>query len=137
MKSFFRNNWLLIGILLVYIFVALYQLDTIPGEIWGDAISHYNLAEKILQGHFFIDYEFGGDGPVFSYLAAFMTNFLHLSFYSLKFTSVWIGFFFVLSMYFLTEEFFHNKRISLMATFISGVSFWTIVFARQPHARIL
>ena len=136
-KIFFRNNWQLLGILLVYLFVALYQLDTIPNEIWGDAIFHYFLAQKILSGHFFFDYEFGGDGPIFSYLAAFVSFFLPLSFYSLKVTAVGIGFFFVLSMYFLAKTFFQNKSIALLSTAISAISFWTIVFARQPHARIL
>ena len=46
------------GILLIYLFVAFYQLETIPGEIWGDAISHYTLADNMLHGKFFYDYEF-------------------------------------------------------------------------------
>ncbi len=137
MKKYFLNNWQLIGILLVYLCVALYQLDSIPGEIWGDAISHYNLAEKVLHGGFFYDYEFGGDGPIFTYLAVAVSYVTHLSFYSLKLTSVIIGFFFVLSMYFLAKEFFKEKTVALLSAFISGISFWTLVFAKQPHARIL
>lgn len=137
MKVFFRNNWLLLGILALYVFIGLYNLDGIPAEIWGDAISHYTLAEKVLHGHFFYDYEFGGDGPIFTYLAVLVSNFVPLSFYSLKLTSVFIGFFFVLSMYFLAKEFFKNKTIALLSTIIATISFWTIVFARQPHARIL
>ncbi|HVA96861.1 MAG TPA: hypothetical protein VND99_04350 [Candidatus Acidoferrales bacterium] len=132
-----RTYLSLIAILLIYLFLALYQLDTIPGAIWGDAIFHYGLVQKVLHGHLFFDYEYGGDGPVFTYLAVFLTNFVPLSFYSLKLTAVFIGFFFVLSMYFLTKEFFHNKTIALLATTISAISFWTIDFARQPHARIL
>jgi hypothetical protein len=136
-QKFFKNNWQLLGILLVYLFVALYQLDTIPGEIWGDAISHYQLVEKVLHGKLFYDYEFGGDGPIFTYLATGVRFFIPLSFYSLKVTSVTIGFFFVLSMYFLAKEFFKERQVALTTAFISAVSFWTIVFARQPHARIL
>ena len=137
MKVFFRNNWLLFSILLVYLFVALYKLDSIPGEIWGDGISHYQLAQKVLHGHLFFDYEFGGDGPIFTYLAVLVAFFTPLSFFSLKLTAVGIGFFFVLSMYFLAKEFFKEKSIALLSAAISAISFWTIVFARQPHARIL
>jgi hypothetical protein len=137
MKKLFKNNLLLFGILIIYLFVALYQLNTIPAEIWGDAISHYQLADRMLHGHFFYDYEFGGDGPIFTYLAVAVSFFTPLSFFSLKLTAVIIGFFFILSMYFLAKEFFKNKTIALLSTFISAVSFWTIVFVRQPHARIL
>src|SRR5579872_7042503 len=128
MKKFFKNNWQLLGILLIYLFVALYQLDTIPGEIWGDAISHYQLVEKVLHGKLFYDYEFGGDGPIFTYLATFVSFFIPLSFYSLKATATFIGFFFVLSMYFLAKEFFKEKTVALTTSFISAISFWTIVF---------
>ncbi len=137
MKVFSKNNWLLFSILLVYLFVALYKLYSLPGEIWGDAISHYQLAQKVLHGHLFYDYEFGGDGPIFTYLAVFVALFTPLSFFSLKLTAVGIGFFFVLSMYFLAKEFFKEKEIALLSAAISAISFWTIVFARQPHARIL
>jgi len=137
MQKFFINNWQLLGILLVYLFVALYKLDTIPGEIWGDAIFHYNLVEKIRHGNFFYDYEFGGDGPIFTYLATAVSFVIPLSFYSLKITAVIIGFFFVLSMYFLAKAFFREKAVALTTMFVSAVSFWTIDFVRQPHARIL
>src|SRR6185437_15321974 len=137
MKTFFRNNFLLLSILLLYIFVALYKLDVIPAEIWGDAISHYNLAENVKHGQFFYNFAFGGDGPIFTYIAVAVSFLIPLSFYSLKFTAVIIGFFFILSMYFLAKEFFKEKTIALLSAFISAVSFWTIVFVRQPHARIL
>lgn len=135
--KFFKTNWQLLGILVLYLFVALYKLDTIPAEIWGDAIFHYNLVEKVRHGNFFYDYEFGGDGPIFTYLATTVSFIIPLSFYSLKLTAVIIGFFFVLSMYFLAKAFFKEKAIALTTMFVSAVSFWTIDFARQPHARIL
>src|SRR6266576_6583484 len=117
-RKFFQNNWQLLGILIVYLFVALYQLDNVPAEIWGDAISHYQLAQRVLHGNFFIDYEFGGDGPIFTYLAVAVSFFNQLSFYSLKLTAVIIGLFFVISMYFVAKEFFKEKAIVLMSAFI-------------------
>jgi hypothetical protein len=137
MKVFIRNNWILLCILALYLFIGLYNLDGIPAEIWGDAIAHYNLAERVLHGRFFYNYAFGGDGPIFTYLVVIVSAFVPLSFYSLKLTAVVIGFFFILSMYFLSQEFFKNKTIALIAATVSTISFWTIVFVRQPHARIL
>jgi len=133
----FKNNIALIGILLLYLCIALYNLDGLPAEIWSDAIAHYYLVQGVQHGHFFINYAFGGDGPIFTYLAVLVSFFVSLSFYSLKLTSVFIGFFFVLSMYFLAKEFFKDKTTALISTTISAISFWTIVFVRQPHARIL
>ena len=137
MKAIIRNNWVLAAILLIYLFLALYQLDNIPAAIWGDAIEHYYLAENLLHGHLFFNYAYGGDGPVFSYIVVLVSVFFGLSFYSLKLTAVFIGFFFVLSLYFLAKEFFQNKTIALLSTIVGAISFWTIDFARQPHARIL
>jgi hypothetical protein len=104
LKDAIKNQtfWMLFGILLLYLFIGLYRLSDIPAAIWGDAIEHYYLAENVLHGHLFFNYAYGGDGPIFTYIVVFFTNFYPLSFYGLKLTAVIIGFFFVLSMFFLT-----------------------------------
>jgi hypothetical protein len=40
-------------------------------------------------------------------------------------------------MYFLTYELFKQKRIAYICSFLAAVSFWSLTFARQPHARML
>jgi len=65
---------ILILILLLSLVLRLYLLDTLPGEMWGDVNEHYELAQRILQGKFFYHYDFGGDGPLISYLIAFFVK---------------------------------------------------------------
>ena len=40
-------------------------------------------------------------------------------------------------MYLLTDQLFKKKEITYIASFLSAVSFWSVTFARQPHARML
>jgi hypothetical protein len=135
--SFIKNYWLLSYILLLGLALGLYQLDTLPNEMWGDATAHYYLAQQVLSGHFFFNYRYGGDGPIYTYLVVLVATVFGLSFYTLKLTAVFISIGFIAVMYFLSYELFKQKRIAYITSFLSAVSFWSLIFARQPHARIL
>jgi hypothetical protein len=121
----------------VGLLVRLFRLDTIPAEMWGDVTSHYFLADKILSGNYFFDYEFGGDGPLFSYLAAAVALVTGLSFASLKLTGALIGTLLVLANYFYAETLFRSRRIGYVAAFFTAVSFWPLVMSRQAKPYIL
>ncbi len=129
--------WILIGILCIGAFLGLFQLNYLPAEMWGDAVAHYALAQQVLHGNLFFNYRFGGDGPIYTYIVVLVSWFVGISFYTLKFTSVLVYLLFIFVMYFLTDELFKKKEITYSATFLSAVSFWSITFARQPHARML
>ena len=133
----FCKNWVFFAILCIGTFLGLYQLDTLPAEMWGDATAHYALAENVRHGYLFYNYAYGGDGPIYTYLVVLVSWFLGLSFYTLKFTSVLIYLLFIIVMYYLTEAIFKKKGITYIACFLTTVSFWSLTFARQPHARIL
>ncbi|HSX09250.1 MAG TPA: hypothetical protein VLF93_03795 [Candidatus Saccharimonadales bacterium] len=132
-----KKFWILIGILLFGIILGLYQLDSLPAEMWGDATTHYSLAQFVQSGNLFFNYRFGGDGPIYTYLVVAISWLIGLSFYTLKFTSVLIYLCFIIVMYFLSDELFKKKEITYITTFLSTVSFWSLTFARQPHARML
>src|SRR5260221_212150 len=134
-KKIPKTPWVLISILLLGTFLGLYRLDNLPAEMWGDATAHYTLAQQVIQGKLFFNYRYGGDGPIYTYLVVLVSWFLGLSFYTLKLTSVLIYLLFIVVMYFLTEELFGKREITYVATFLSTVSFWSLTFARQPHAR--
>jgi hypothetical protein len=136
-KKILYKYWILIGIVCLGAFLGLYQLDTLPGEMWGDATAHYALAQGVIHGKYFFNYQFGGDGPIFTYLVVAVSWLLGLSFYTLKFTSVLVYLSFIVTMYFLTDELFKKKEITYISTFLTAISFWSITFARQPHARML
>ncbi len=136
-KQILKTYWTLFGILLIGAFIGLYQLNTLPGEMWGDAIAHYYLAQQMQHGVFFYNYRYGGDGPIYTYLVVLVSWFLGLSFYTLKLTSVFVYLFFIIFLYLLAEELFKKQEIAVISGFLAAVSFWSITFARQPHARML
>src|SRR6185437_7921321 len=128
-KEILNRYWVLISLVCLGACIGLYRLDTLPGEMWGDATAHYALAQSVMHGTFFFNYQFGGDGPIFTYLVVIISWLLGLSFYTLKFTSVLIYLAFIVTMYFLTDELFKKKEITYISTFLTTVSFWSITFA--------
>jgi hypothetical protein len=136
-RKLLHQYMVLIGIVCIGVFLGLFELNNLPAEMWGDAIAHYALANQVLHGLIFFNYRFGGDGPIYTYLVVLVSKFLGLSFYTLKFTSVLVYLLFIVCMYFLTYELFKKKEITYIATFLSTISFWSLTFARQPHARML
>jgi len=127
----------LILIVIISTFLRLYKLDSIPGEMWGDVNEHYKMAKSINDGHFFLSYVFGGDGPLFSYLVTLISKIFGLSFWSIKFTTAIVGILLVIATYYLAQELFKNKRISLISTFLIAISFWSVTFSRQAKPHIL
>lgn len=136
-KKSLRHHWILMVILCFGAFLGLYQLNNLPAEMWGDATAHYALAQQVRHGLLFFNYRYGGDGPIYTYFVVFVSWFLGLSFYTLKFTSVFVYLLFIFFMYLLSEALFKKKEITYITSFLSAVSFWSITFARQPHARML
>src|ERR1700691_801982 len=111
-KKLLTHHKMLIAILCLGICLGLYQLDNLPAEMWGDATAHYSLAQQVRHGQLFFNYRYGGDGPIYTYLVVFVSWFLGLSFFTLKFTSVLIYLFFIFVMYLLTDELFKKEEIT-------------------------
>lgn len=126
---------ILLAIVLLAIVLRIYLLNSIPGEMWGDIITHYEMADMVLKGSFYIDYKFGGDGPFFSYVVAFLGKIIGVSFLTIKLATVIGGVGLVISVYFLAKELFKEKYIGYIASFLTAVSFWSLTFSRQakPH----
>lgn len=136
-KQILKTHRILLLILLFGTVIGLYQLANLPAEMWGDATAHYTLTEQVRQGKLFFDYQYGGDGPLYTYLVVALSWFFGLSFYTLKLTSVLVYLLFIIVMYLLANELFKKKGLAYITSFLTAVSFWSIVFARQPHARML
>ena len=65
------DTTLILGVITLLGFaIHLYRLDGLPAEMWGDVVTHYQLSQKVMSGHPYTNYEFGGDGPLFSYVVA-------------------------------------------------------------------
>lgn len=127
----------LLLIIALGLLVRIWQIGSLPAEMWGDVITHYQLVHDLLSGHIIINYQFGGDGPLFNYLAAGVTAVYPLSFNSLMLTSDIIGTLLIPAVYFYTQSLFRNKTISRISSFLTAVSFWSLTFSRQGKPYIL
>lgn len=134
--NFVKKHRLLILIIFLGLFLRLYKLDELPGEMWGDVNEHFKFTKRILAGNLSFDF-WCGDGPIFSYFVAFISKFFGLSFYTIKLTSVLIGTFLIIVNYFLGKEYFKSKKIGYLMGILTAVSFWTLTFSRQGKPYIL
>lgn len=132
-----KHHWQILLLLCFGLFLGLFQLNNLPAEMWGDATAHYGLVQQVMHGQLFYNYRYGGDGPIYTYCAVFVSWLFGLSFYTLKLTSVFIYLLFIWIMYVLSFELFKKKEMAIVTAFLATVSFWSITFARQPHARML
>ncbi len=140
-KSLFlknKNKLLLLLITLFGLSVRLYRLDSLPAEMWGDVIEHYKLTQRVLNGGIFFHYDFGGDGPLFTYFSALVASVFGLSFFSLKLTSALISTAIIPAVFILT----HNlklkfKTLPYIVSFLIAVSFWNLSFSHQAKSYIL
>lgn len=126
----------LLILILVATILRLYALDTIPGEMWGDVIEGYQFTERVLSGDYYFHYEFGGDGPLISYLFAPMAGIFGLEFYTMKLTTVLIGLIMIVVTYYLGKELL-GERTASIAAFLLAVSKWNILFSRMAKPYIL
>lgn len=130
LKIFKENikNIPLVLILLLGIFLRLYQLDNLPMEMYGDIVEGYKFIQEIHSGKWPF-YFVLGNGPLFFYFAALITKILGLTFFSMKISSVIVGELVIIATYFLGKEIF-NKKVALWAAFLVAVSKWPLVFSR-------
>lgn len=124
-------------IFFIGLFFRFFILDSLPAAMWGDVIEHYKLAQLILDKKFFYHYNFGGDGPLISYIIAFFSKFFGLSFYTIKLTTAVLGSIWILINYFLGKEFFKNKKIGYLTAYLTAVGFWGVTFSRQGKPYLL
>lgn len=119
------------------IIINSYHFQELPAAMWGDVIEHYKMTNDILNQRYFLNYRFGGDGALFSYLTALVSFFFGLSFESLKLTTILIHTATTICLYFLTLALIKKPRIAILAAFLNLVSFWPISFAHQGKPYIL
>lgn len=133
-----RINWKLLLILLLAVILRLWRLDEIPGEMWGDVIEGYKFTQRVMSGDFYWKYEFGGDGPLLSYLIADLSVIRGLDFMTMKLTTVSIGLLSVVAIYLLGKLYF-NEEVGLWAAGFTAISKWNLIFSRlgKPHILVV
>lgn len=131
-----RKNIFLVLIILLAIFLRFYQLDKIPGEIFGDMAENHEHIDSILHGDFKIIYGYDGREAMLFYLAAPFAYFLGNTYLTLKIVVALIGVGGVYACYLFAKECI-NEEVGLLTAFLVAVSKWSLSFSRIGFRCIL
>ncbi len=127
--------WLALVTVSIVLGLRLFDLDRLPGEIYGDIAIVYDYIEHILAGrwprHFVASF-----GPLYPYLVIPSVWLTGLTYVGLKLASVMISLLVLLMIYAFGRELV-SDTFAVLATFVAGVSSWLLIFSRIGHQIIL
>ena len=135
-----RDRWILFLIILFGAFLRLFDLGKNPPGLYWDEVSLGWNAYSILKtgmdehGRFFpLDtfYAFGDyKPPAYVYASVPTIALFGLNEFAVRLPSALAGIGLILVTYFLTEELFNRKAISLLSAFLISISPWSITLSR-------
>lgn len=131
----FFNKHALLFILLLFIIAGTYKLDEIPADWFGDISIVNNYVGAILAGQWPTNFSTSG-GPLYMYLVSPFIAFFGATFLNYKLLSLAVSFFGLIAVYLCSKE-IASRRIALLTTFLTGISFWFLVWARMGNYNIL
>lgn len=136
---------LLFVVLLLALFLRIYQLDKIPPELFGDEIDAGYQAYSILHTgkdyygnswpimfHSFTEYRL----PLFIYSMVPTVAMLGLNEWGVRLTGLFWGMSGIIGLFLLSKEMF-NQKIGLLAAFLLAISPWHLQFSRQSGIETL
>lgn len=122
-------------ILLAFIIIGTFRLDSIPGEWFSDISIVNDYVLSILAGKFPF-YFVTSAGPLYFYLIAPLIAAFGVSYLNYKLISVAAGALGLLTFYLFAKE-IATKNIAVLTTLITAFSFWYIVWARLGNYNII
>lgn len=125
----------LVIILVAFVSVAIFRLEEIPGEWFGDISIVNNYVLSILGGNFPLGFVTSA-GPLYFYLISPFIAFFGVSYLNYKLISVGVGAAGLIAFYFFAKE-IASRRVALLTTFITAFSFWYMVWARLGNYNII
>lgn len=115
--------------------VRLWNLDRMPGELYGDIAIVYEYMADIFAGAW-PTYFVLSAGPLYHYLITPVVSVLGLTYLGLKVASVLVSLGVLAAVYLLARELL-DERLALLALFVAGVSSWLLIFSRLGNSQIL
>ncbi len=115
--------------------VRLWNLDRMPGELYGDIAIVYEYIADIFAGAW-PTYFVLSAGPLYHYLITPVVSVLGLTYLGLKVASVLVSLGVLAALYLLARELL-DERLALLALFVAGVSSWLLIFSRLGNSQIL
>jgi 4-amino-4-deoxy-L-arabinose transferase-like glycosyltransferase len=127
--------WLLSFTLLLALVLRIYNLDRLPGEIYGDIAIVYEYVAEILDMRWPTQF-FLSAGPLYHYVITPIVLMGGLTYLTLKLASVVISLLGILGTFMVARELIDDD-FGLIATFIAAVSSWWLIFSRLGNSQIL
>ncbi len=142
MKNFLllKNNWLLILIFLLGIFLRFFKLAEFPVHLGHDevtqlydAISIAETGNDIYGNHLPFIFKSVNDfkPPFYTYLTAVSYKFFGWQEITIRIPGALFGSLVILAVYFFTNEFVKKKGIALLAAFLTAISPFEIFYSRK------
>lgn len=146
MKTFLKNWWIFLFIILIASFLRLYHLDKVPVGLHGDEASigynAYSLLKtgKDQNGNFLpiaVD-QFGDFRPAgYHYVDIPFVALMGLNITSTRLPGALFGIGCIIAFYFLLFQLFNKKSIALIGSFLLAVSPWHIVISRATSEGVI
>lgn len=131
---------ILTGIILLAIFLRVYNINNAPPGIYPDEANNgTNAYDAMVSGNYqwFYSDNNGREG-LFLNLIGFSFKLFDVSMLTLKLPSILFGVLSVIGIYLLCRELFRKKpHIALIASYLLAVSFWAINFSRIGFRAIM
>lgn len=128
------RRWLVLGaILLLALFLRVYQLDVLPPGLHYDEAFNGTQARQVLRGvnrPIFFTQDFGEE-PLHIYTEAVLFALMGESPWTIRLTSALFGVVFVAALYACVRAFFPEQAFAaLVAAFIGATLYWSVNFSR-------
>lgn len=127
---------LLLLIILLGGVLRFWQLEGLPGEIFGDIVENLEHTQRVLNGDFKVLYGYDGRESLLYYLVAPVAVLAGNSYLTLKFVVVVVGLVTIPAVYLLARELF-NPQVGLLSAFLVAVSKWPLIFSRIGFRAVL
>ncbi|MFA5827811.1 MAG: glycosyltransferase family 39 protein [Candidatus Shapirobacteria bacterium] len=121
----------LVGILIFFLVVCFYRLDSIPGEWFGDVSIVNSYVSQIITGQWPFTF-ITSQGPLYYYLIAPIIYIFGVSYLNYKICSVLTGLMGIVFVYLFVKT-LSNRSAGLIAAFITASSFWYLVWCRLGY----
>lgn len=130
-----RLIWLLAVILAIGVGLRVYDLDRLPGEIYGDISIVREYMADIATGQWPFTFVLSA-GPLYHYLIAPIVRLGGLDYLTLKVGSVVVSLLAIGGTYAFARALL-DEPFALFATFIAAVSSWLLIFSRLGNSQIV
>ncbi len=115
--------------------VRLLQLDSIPGEFYGDIAIVREYVDEIWRGAWPTYFDLSA-GPLYHYAIAPILAVTGTDYQGIKLASVLVGLLTLMPLYGLGRQ-LHSIELGLLSAFVGAVGSWLLIFSRLGNSQII